>query len=203
MVLPSTDACLRWAHRHASGERRVIATQRHVACATAPSSYLDECRRRIAQGAAPPSALLFSDQFVEAPHAVLLVEHDRRRYYLSAIEVVAHTCHGIDVHVWTGAEPLSFVASGEPRVALRLLAAQSTYLDACERLGERWLARAEQGLRLEPTRLRATVHRTRCYESYLLQAHADSGMDAATREVLAKLRALRRQAVAAARALPC
>jgi hypothetical protein len=202
LVVPTTCATIAWARAHASAQRWLVGERRHVAGAASPSSYLAECRRRIACGAAPPNALLFSDQFVEAPHAVLLVERDGVQRYLSAIELVALSCHGIDVHVWAGTAPVS-VTAADAWDATRVLQAQCAYLDACSALGERWLARPEQVLRLQAIRTRAAIHRIRRYESYLLQAHADSPMDAATRRVLGGLATRRRGLLASARERAC
>lgn len=151
----------------------------------------------------PPGAFLFSDQFVEAPHAVLLVQDRGQRRYLSAIELVAHACHGLDVHVWNAGIPLTVATPHGANDALRLLQAQSAYLQACDALDAGWLARPEQGFRLEATRILAAVHRVRRYESYLLQAYADSAMDSHTRAVLGELRARRREFLVSCRPQPC
>lgn len=190
MVVPTTHAVLNIVQGRKKRGRLIVADPAVVAGSIDPAAYFGMCRESRAEGRLPPSAYVFTDQFVDEPFAPLLVREAGVLEFVSATEVVARVVHDVDVVIWT-AVGYRRVPSCDARDPANILRALRRYYDGCERLADAWLMRSRQPARRPCTRVSAAMRRARVYESAVLRAFADHPLNDDARILLRQLGAQR------------
>lgn len=129
------------------------------------------------EGAHDLRVIIFTDQFVSAEHAPLLVQENGKELFFPVLEVLAVERHGFSVACWSG-NSFSFHAPSpllNPREGV--LRALLEYYEACNLLGDAWLARNRQYLRSAKGRIEEARERIRIYQSVvMLSANDQAGL---------------------------
>lgn len=200
LVLPTTREVLRLVAlevRRPGGGVVAVADPAVLPGALDPVAYLTLCREQCADGAGAPSAFVFTDQIVDPPISMVLVEYRGACRFLPATEMLARANYGVAVHAWTAAGLVD--VTGEADQPIPVLRVLKDYYLACEQLGDAWLMRDRQRRAQVAARIDAAVERVRVFESAVMQAFAGSDLCPDAQALLADL-ASRRAALAATRA---
>lgn len=180
-LVPSTASTLAaaagWVR---DAQWRVVALATNLpACAEAlealtPAQFLADCRRA-SPAQTPRPTVVFTDHFVSAEHAPLLVKQNDDDVFFPSLELIAEGQFGCAVAYWNGACFVQDVAT-PPGQASRVLALLRQYYQACEALGDDWLMRERQFQRSVAGRIATAKHRIRLYQSIVMLAttHEDS-----------------------------
>lgn len=136
-----------------------------------PVQFLAICRD-IAVTEGRRHTVIFTDQFVSAEYAPLLVHQGAQETFYPSLEVIAATQYGFAISCWNGASFSAPITSSSKDHAeiLRLL---RQYYGACEALGESWLMRERQYQRTLTGRIEAAKHRLRSYQSIVMLSTSD------------------------------
>ena len=135
-----------------------------VGIAVDPVAFLRACAEGKRQ-----HAFVFTDRFVSAETAPLLVSRRGRREFFPAFETIAVRRYGMTLYCWTGTtfECLRPTSANDRD----LLHAIDRYYAACERLpGETWLMRDQQVQRTVQERIGQARRLIRLYQSIALRS---------------------------------
>lgn len=137
----------------------------------APARFLASCQEAATAGRRQPT-VVFTDQFVSAEHAPLLVRNGAEEMFFPTLELVAAARYGATIFCWTGDRFVrpEAASSGAEAAVLRTL---QSYYRACEALGDAWLMRGRQHQRSPAGRVDAARLRLRLYQSIVMLAPDD------------------------------
>ena len=134
-----------------------------VGIAADPVAFLRACGEGKRQ-----HAFVFTDRFVSAETAPLLVSRRGRREFFPAFETIAVRRYGMTLYCWTGADFECLRPASADRDLLRAI---DRYYAACERLpGETWLMRDQQVQRTVQERIGQARRLIRLYQSIALRS---------------------------------
>jgi hypothetical protein len=198
-VVPSTDATLAaagvWARE---AQWQVVGLPEEFRSPGAdrfepqtPAQFLASCRQE-PEAASRRHVVVFTDQFVSAEHAPLLVRDGADEMFYPTLELVAAARYGFVVCCWDG-EAFAPVPAAASAAESGVLPALRDYYRACDALGAAWRMRGRQHQRSPAGRVEAARHRLRLYQSIVMLA-PDADVPAQTRlPLLEALIALQQQ----------
>jgi hypothetical protein len=132
-------------------------------------------------------AIAFTDQLVSAQDASILIERMGQIEFMPVLEVLARCRYAVNVHIWKGVEA-SHLATLNPHDVLREIAA---YFDACAKLGDAWLMRDRQAMRLPAPRVDQARRRLRLYQSTIYNSSPNAPLPISTLQIARRLAELR------------
>lgn len=132
-------------------------------------------------------AIAFTDQLVSACDASILVQQRNQLEFMPGLEVLVNCRYATPVHVWNGDRATKLVAQ-HPLTVLREVAA---YFTACATLGDAWLMRDRQLMRLPLQRVDQARRRLRLYQSTLLNSSPDAPLSPNILQIVRRLDEMR------------
>ncbi len=175
--IPTTSRNLREASRLLShGEICVVGDEKRfpsIKGAMTPVQMLDACPPR---SKLQLSIISFTDQFVCTTNAPLVVELEGLHEYRSSFEVVCSARFRVPILYACSSDWTPPHVVGSESNMVQALALMSRYLDACELLGDEWLARHMQSERSMEYRRRHAVLLRRQYSSLVMAAAINSDL---------------------------
>lgn len=134
-----------------------------------------------------PFAIAFTDQLVSAYDASILVQQSNQLEFMPGLEVLVNCLYARPVHVWDGDRATKLVAH-HPLTVLREVAA---YFTACATLGDAWLMRDRQLMRLPLQRVDQARRRLRLYQSTLFNVSPDAPLPLNVLQIVRRLEEMR------------
>lgn len=192
-IIPSTPGTLKssadWV---AKGRCHVVGLREHFRTLVTdefelltPVQFLAICRD-VASDEVRRNTVIFTDQFVSAECAPLLVHAGGKETFYSSLELIATAQYGFAISCWDGASfslPVTSSSIGHAEI-LRML---GRYYEACEALGESWLVREHQYQRTLKGRIEEAKNRLRIYQSIVMLSTSDGASIQAHASLLEEL----------------
>lgn len=170
LVIPSTRLALDLANRLVK-ERELLVVTGGSSSGISPSAILAQ----VGAGERPTLAI-FCDQLVSAHEATILLRTDTGDFHVSPFELILNQRYGYHLVIW-GADGYS-TTDGYCSDRTHILHQIFNHLTECNTLGDQWLRRDDQALRMPAIRAYNARRKVRMFKSSLVSHYPADRFDA-------------------------